>query len=166
MPCTRPSVTEALRKPMYVAPSRSLFAVAVGSERATIATLSRLWQTSPSSLAKSHACPNVAPSPSFAGALAGWRQCCQMARIQRRVSPSQPFVANRTFFSSSRSVSRPPCDALRCCTLLGEACGGRYAEYARTLQTPFQSAPPEFYDCFFWAAPRDPGVYPRVGYGL
>jgi hypothetical protein len=86
---------------MYGAPSRSWFAVALASERATIATSSCLWQTSPSSLAKFHACPNLAPSPSFAGALTGWRQCCQMARLQRRVLPSQPFVANRTFFRAA-----------------------------------------------------------------
>ena len=47
------------------------------------------------------ACPNLVPSPSFVGALTGWCQCPQMARLQRQVLRIQPFVANRTFFRAA-----------------------------------------------------------------
>ncbi len=138
MPCTRLSGTETFQQSMYGAPSRSWFAVALGSERATIASSSRLWQTSPSSLAKFRACPNLVPSPSFAGVLAGSRQCSQMARLQRRVLPIQPFVANRTSFRAAvRFHDRLFTLAVGALCLLGGVCDGRYAEYARTLQTPF-----------------------------
>ena len=57
-----------------------------------------LAQTSPIRLAKCYACPNLAPSPSFAGAPSRSRQCSRTPRLCRRVLPSHPFVANRTFY--------------------------------------------------------------------
>ena len=137
MPCTRPSGAETLRKPMYGAPSRSWFAVAIASLRATIATSSRLWQTSPIGLAKFDCLPEPRSTPVVC------RRSYRMVPMSPDGSPSKTGIAHPTFrgeshlFSSSRSVSRPPFRARRCCALLGGVCGGRYAEYARTLQTPF-----------------------------
>ncbi len=81
-----------------------------------------------------------------------------MARLHKPVFPIQPFVANRTIF-------RPPFRARRCCALLGGVCGGRYAEYARTLQTPVLVGHSGVLKSFFCAAPWAPGVYPRSGMG-
>jgi hypothetical protein len=86
-------------------------------------------------------------------------------------SPTKTRIALPTLrgeshrLSSRRSVSRPPFHARRCCALLGGVCGRRYAEYARTLQTPFSSATPEFYDCFFGLPPGTPAYTLGSGMG-
>jgi hypothetical protein len=166
-PCTRPPKTETLRKSMCGAPSRSRFALALASEIATSATSSRLWRTSPISLAKLDGLPEPRSQPVVG------RRSCRMAPMLPDGSPPKTGIALPTFrgeshnCSSSRSVSPPPFHARRCCALLGGVCGGRYAEYARTLQTPFLVGHSGVLKSFFWGrCPLGPRRIPSVGNGL
>ncbi len=158
MPCSRPSTAETLRKSMYGAP-RSLFALASGSERATSATSSRLWQTlrlaSPSLIA----CPNLVPSPSLAGALTGSRQCSRMALFQRQVALPTFRGESHIFRAAVRFHDRLLALAVVALCLVGYAADSRPSTPgpSRTLF----SRPLRSFKIFFWgAAPRAPGVYP------
>ena len=100
-------------------------------------TTSRLWQTSPISLAKLRAWPKPRSKPLVC------RRSCKIAQMFPDGWPSKTGIAFATFrgeshlFSSSRSVPRSPFHARRCCTLLGGVGSGRCTDYARTLQNPF-----------------------------
>jgi hypothetical protein len=88
-----------------------------------------------------------------------------MARPQKLVLPSQPFVANRTFFRAAvRFHDRLFTLAVVALCLAGYAAGG-------TPSMPGPSRPlfsrplRSFIIVFLGAAPRDPGVYPGSGMG-
>ena len=163
MPCTRPSRTETLRQPKEGAPSRSWLVVAISSELATIATTSRLWQTSPSSLARLHACPKPRSKPLVC------RRACRMAPMLPDGSPTKAGIALPAFrgeshlFSSRRSVPRPPFHARRCCTLSRRGMRRAVCRVCPDPPDPFLVGHSGVLKSFFFGCPRDPGAYPRVG---
>ena len=87
-------------------------------------------------------------------------------------SPTKTGIALPTFrgeshlFSSSRSVPRPPFHARRCCTLSRRGMRRAVCRVCPDPPDPFLVGHSGVLKSFFFGCPRDPGVYPRVGYGL